>query len=28
LKARPLFEASAQEHANVNVADRLKGILA
>jgi LemA protein len=28
LKARPLFEASAQERADVNVADRLKGIVA
>ena len=28
LKVRPLFEASAQERADVNVADRLKGIVA
>jgi LemA protein len=28
LKARPLFGASAQERADVNVADRLKGIVA
>src|SRR6187549_2656030 len=28
LKRRPLFEASAEERADVNVADRLKGIVA